>query len=199
MLQCRPLWSVACFHWQSEGKFEKWIYLQCRSKTLSALQSWGVMVSVTNGASGMKVGSIFSGHLWFPHQACFYSWMKWASFGSSLEPVSYWWWECLCQSFGKGFLNKVQVCPVAGQEPALANRGWPCRQTFWGCVLMAGIPNCQKCGAWDLCIGLCSGVPQLYGSLGQEALLWEAAGTWLPCLIPKCNGENLFGFFFIHE
>lgn len=28
--------------------------------------------------------------------------------------------DYLHQSFGKEFLNKVQVCPVAGQEPALA-------------------------------------------------------------------------------
>lgn len=107
--------------------------------------------------------------------------------------------ECLRQSFGKGFFNKFQVCPVASQEPALASGGWPCRWIFWGCVLMAGIPNCQKCGAWDLCIGSCWGVPQLYGSLGQEVLLWEAAGTWPPCLTPKCSGKNLVGFFFVHE
>lgn len=144
MLHCRPLRSVACFYWQSEGKFEKWIYLQCWSKGLSELWSYGIR---------NEVGRIFSGLLWFPQQLCFQT--NWASFGSSLGLFQIDGGECLRQSFGKGFLNKVQVCPVAGQEPALANWDWPCRQIFWGCVLMAGIANCQKCRAWDLCIGPC--------------------------------------------
>lgn len=105
------------------------------------------MVSVTNGASGMKwvvsflatfaslIGIVFRPGR--TGQALAAAWGLFQIDGG----------ECLCQSFGKGFLNKVQVCPVAGQEPALAKGGWPCRQIFWGCVLMAGIPNCQKCGA----------------------------------------------------
>lgn len=155
MLQCRPLKSVAWFYWQSEGKFEKQIYLQCRSKALSELQSWRVMVSVRNGASGMKWVVSFLASFdslirlvfrpGWTGQALAAAWSLFQIDGG----------EYLCQSFGKRFLNKVQICPVAGQEPALANGDWPCRQIFWGCVLMAGIPNCQKCGARDLCIGPC--------------------------------------------
>lgn len=134
MLQCTSLRSVACFSDNLKASLKKWIYLQCRSKALSELQSCGVMVSVTNGASGIKWAvsflATFGSHIrlvfrpGWTGQALAAAWGLFQIDGG----------ECLCQTFGKGFLNKVQVCPVAGQEPALASGSCPCGQIFWGCV-----------------------------------------------------------------
>lgn len=119
MLQCTSLRSVACFSDNLKASLKKWIYLQCRSKALSELQSCGVMVSVTNGAPGIKWAvsflATFGSHIrlvfkpGWTGQALAAAWGLFQIDGG----------ECLCQTFGKGFLNKVQVCPVAGQEPAL--------------------------------------------------------------------------------